>query len=87
MRASFTLTDVAPSVGLDFRHGAFRFGEFLDVTAMMGGGLCWLDYDQDGWLDLFVVNGYAETDAAGNRADGGLPAAPSSATCAARSRT
>ena len=24
-RASFTLTDVAPSVGLDFRHGAFRY--------------------------------------------------------------
>ena len=25
VRASFTLTDVAPSVGLDFRHGAFRY--------------------------------------------------------------
>ncbi len=27
---------------------------------MMGGGLCWLDYDNDGWLDLFAVNSYAE---------------------------
>ncbi len=27
---------------------------------MMGGGLCWLDYDEDGWLDLFVVNSYAD---------------------------
>ena len=27
---------------------------------MMGGGLCWLDYDDDGWLDLFVVNSYSE---------------------------
>ena len=26
---------------------------------MTGGGLCWLDYDGDGWLDLFVVNGYS----------------------------
>ena len=25
----------------------------------MGGGVCWLDYNSDGWLDLFVVNSYA----------------------------
>ena len=31
-----------------------------DLPAMMGGGLCWLDYDGDGWLDLFVVNSYAD---------------------------
>ena len=62
VRASFTLTDVAPSVGLDFRHGAFRSGVTGDETAMMGGGVCWLDYDGDSWLDLFAVNGYAESD-------------------------
>ena len=28
----------------------------------MGGGVCWLDYDNDGWLDLFVVNSYGEGD-------------------------
>ena len=26
---------------------------------MTGGGLCWLDYDGDGWFDLFVVNGHS----------------------------
>ena len=62
VRASFTLTDVAPSVGLDFRHGAFRSGVTGDETAMMGAGVCWLDYDRDGWLDLYAVNGYAESD-------------------------
>ena len=69
-RASFTLTDVASRVGLDFRHGAFRAGVSGDETAMMGGGVCWLDYDGDGWMDLYAVNGYADTDVAGS---GGLP--------------
>jgi hypothetical protein len=39
----------------------------------MGGGLCWLDYDGDGWLDLFVVNSYAEQEVAQWKAAGGLP--------------
>jgi hypothetical protein len=56
------LRDVAVQAGLDFRQDAFRFGVSRDVTAMMGGGLCWLDYDGDGWLDLFVVNSYSELD-------------------------
>ena len=32
---------------------------------MMGGGVCWLDYDGDGWMDLFVVNSYGEGDIGG----------------------
>jgi hypothetical protein len=40
---------------------------------MMGGGLCWLDYDNDGWLDLFVVNGYGEGDIGAYSKHGGLP--------------
>jgi Na+-translocating ferredoxin:NAD+ oxidoreductase RnfD subunit len=67
------LEDVAAEVGLDFRHAAFRFGVSDDETAMMGGGLCWLDYDGDGWLDLFVVNGYAESDLLPFERRGGLP--------------
>ena len=30
---------------------------------MMGGGVCWLDYNDDGRLDLFAVNSYASADA------------------------
>jgi len=67
------LRDVAAERGLRFRHGAFRFGPSADPPAMIGGGLCWLDYDEDGWLDLFVVNGYAESDRARWRSGGGLP--------------
>jgi len=65
--------DVARERGLAFHHGAFRFGVSADPAAMVGGGLCWLDADDDGWLDLFVVNGYAESDRAGWRDRGGLP--------------
>ena len=67
------LRDVAAQVGLDFRQGAFRFGVSADPVSTMGGGLCWLDYDGDGWLDLFVVNSYSERDFTRWRQKGGLP--------------
>jgi ASPIC and UnbV/FG-GAP-like repeat len=62
---AFDFVDVAREVGLDFRHAAFRSGVSADPPAMTGGGVCWLDYDDDGWLDLFVVNGFANTDRGG----------------------
>ena len=65
--------DVASDVGLDFRQGAFRWGVSGDPAAMEGGGLCWLDFDDDGWLDLYVVNSYAEQEVAQWKAAGGLP--------------
>jgi Na+-translocating ferredoxin:NAD+ oxidoreductase RnfD subunit len=68
------LTDVAREVGLRFRHGSFRFAvTATDPVAMMGGGVCWLDYDGDGWLDLYVVNSYSERDVARWKQAGGLP--------------
>jgi ASPIC and UnbV/FG-GAP-like repeat/NQR2, RnfD, RnfE family len=71
--ASVKLTNVAPQVGLDFRQGSFRFGVSPDTQAMMGGGLCWLDYNNDGWLDLFVVNSYSDANIPDWQQRGGLP--------------
>ncbi|MBK9178634.1 MAG: CRTAC1 family protein [Acidimicrobiales bacterium] len=67
------LTDVAGEVGLDFRHGAFRWGLTSDPVSMTAGGLCWIDYDRDGWLDLFVVNLWSEREWGQWRREGGLP--------------
>jgi Na+-translocating ferredoxin:NAD+ oxidoreductase RnfD subunit len=67
------LTNVASSVGLDFRQDSFRYGVSNEAQAMMGGGVCWLDYNNDGWEDLFAVNSYSSADTARWQASGGLP--------------
>jgi Na+-translocating ferredoxin:NAD+ oxidoreductase RnfD subunit len=67
------LTDVAAQVGLDFRQDDFSLGMSNDVHGMMGGGLCWLDYNNDGWLDLYAVNSYTDANVESWNARGGLP--------------
>ena len=67
------LTNVAPQVGIDFEQSAFVHPRTLDVTGMMGGGVCWIDIDNDGWLDLFAVNSYSDSDYAYWEAHGGIP--------------
>lgn len=65
--------DVAMDVGLDFEHGAFVNALSADPVGMMGAGLCWLDYDKDGWLDLYMVNSHALDEVDYWEVNGGLP--------------
>ncbi len=52
----FQLADVTGPAGLAFRHNTGAFGaKYLPET--MGPGCAFLDYDNDGWLDILLVNG------------------------------
>jgi hypothetical protein len=55
--------DAAKAAGLDFHHvnGATPDRHLMEI--MSGGGL-FFDYDDDGWLDVFLVDGGSLTDRA-----------------------
>ncbi len=66
--------EVAAVTGIDFRHGAFAVGVSDDPVAAMGGGVCWIDTDGDGWLDLYLVNSHSLDEVPYWEDNGGLPA-------------
>jgi hypothetical protein len=52
----FRLADVTRSAGIEFNHHSGSFGaKFLPET--LGPGCAFLDYDNDGWQDILLVNG------------------------------
>lgn len=65
-----TLVDSAAEAGLDFRHRS-GISARRHLPETMGAGLAWLDFDGDGWLDLYAVQSGAFPptggDDAGNR--------------------
>jgi enediyne biosynthesis protein E4 len=57
-RKSIQFTDVSKQVGINFRHNnAASEEKYLIET--MGAGCGWIDFDQNGLLDLYLVNGGA----------------------------
>lgn len=52
----FSLVDVTAGSGLQFRHNNGASGGKL-LPETMGSGCAFLDYDQDGWQDILLVNG------------------------------
>lgn len=48
------LRDVTESAGVAFRHQRGGRGE-KHLPETMGAGVAWLDFDGDGWLDLYLV--------------------------------
>lgn len=50
------LTDITTQVGLDFTHQTGATGRFL-LPEIMGAGGAMFDYDDDGDLDIYLING------------------------------
>ena len=54
--ASIQFRDVTEQAGIHFVHNNGAFGKkYLPET--MGSGVAFIDYDNDGWPDIFLVNG------------------------------
>jgi hypothetical protein len=51
------LDNVAAARGLDFAYRNGREAEHCTILESLGGGVAWLDYDRDGWLDLLATGG------------------------------
>ncbi len=52
--ADTQFVDVTEQSGIDFKHAGGI--DLRVVPALIGSGAAWRDYDNDGWLDLYIAN-------------------------------
>lgn len=57
---SIRFQDVTDTAGIDFKHFYGKRGS--RITEDMGSGVAWIDYNNDGYQDLFVVNNSGSMD-------------------------
>ncbi|MDX2033896.1 MAG: CRTAC1 family protein [Blastocatellia bacterium] len=59
-RYGFTLTESAKAAGIEFKHAAPRLDARLDhimeQVASMGAAVSVVDFDRDGWQDIYITN-------------------------------
>lgn len=48
--------DITASSGIDFKH-SIGDDHLTNIIESVGGGAAFLDYDQDGWMDIYITNG------------------------------
>ncbi len=58
--------DITEAAGIKFKHSLGDF-EMSNIAEATGPGCCFFDYDNDGFLDLYFVNGRWHPDISDNR--------------------
>ena len=54
--SSIFFRDIAKKAGLNFQHFSGS-PEKQYILESMSGGVAWIDYNRDGFIDLYLVNG------------------------------
>jgi hypothetical protein len=55
-QSAIRLEDITQTSGIDFKHFSGQSGE-NHIIETVTSGLATFDYDQDGWIDVYVLNG------------------------------